>query len=73
MRFVMPPLFIDIFLKVVIFSDAISAYKTPSVEFIKSLEPALLHTSAFRVTVLPLVGMYDVAKFCVALASHCKP
>jgi hypothetical protein len=35
----------------------ISAYKTPSVEFIKSLLPALLHTSAFRVTVVPLVGM----------------
>ena len=38
----------------------ISAYKTPSASLNIVLSPALLHTSANRVTVLPFVGMYDV-------------
>ena len=40
---------------------AISAYSTPSVEFIKSELPAPNAASAKRVTVLPFVGMYEVA------------
>ena len=41
------------------FDDSI--YKTPSVEFIKSLFPALFATSALRVTALPEVCIRDVA------------